>query len=1341
MTDQIESSGASPDRPVVSTDSKHSTSMLPRVRTLVREIEQRSADRVERLERIEQGFDRDGQTSESSEQERREAIEQTRLNIVISAQERHTQHMEKLKTDLKSRLERVRERREEAIESLHEKAERNSGEARRQLQETKWLAETVYEASEDKPADAERVALEGIEGRRRQMTEARELAEARLRRNRMPLPTFSAPIDPDDASQDVDPPTGRDEAQLEAADASLEAAADRSTEIADAIARAKAPRLFAGLMLPAILFIGVGAGAGIGFGLASAGVLSSTTAAGAGIGAGVTLAFGGLLAIGLNLTSRRAAHRAGEELAHAWTNGENAASSLRRAAMAKRVREEFELVETRDKEIRRADERFSPIISEVDTRLARKLKQLEEKADAEHTRITEAIETMMTEQTELHEERIERAHREAEDAERELTAEFAGSESERTARRSIARTRLRDEWNEAITAADHERSQLESVDRVLFPDWSHPSWANWEPPTSFAPAARFARVRIDRSAVPGSRPDHPDFADPLPETIELPLTLDFPEHCSLLVRSSPATRADGLNVITGTMMRLLAAVPPGKLQFTILDPVGLGESFAGFMHLGDHDESFIGGRIWTEPRHIEQRLADLTEHMEHVIQKYLRNEYDSIASYNEAAGEVAEPYRFLVIADFPAGMADESVKRLQSIIASGPRCGVFTLILADARKSIPSGLDLSDLKGSAVVIEERDGELVLDDEVLGRWPLVLDSAPDDELQNALLNRIGSAALDGSRVEVPFSVIAPGEGERWSRTSERELRVPLGKSGATRHQAFVLGPGTSQHALIAGKTGSGKSTLLHVLITNLAMWYSPDEVRFYLVDFKKGVEFKTYAAMNLPHAMAVAVESDREFGLSVLERIDEELRERGEAFRDAGVQDVAGFRLERPDTPMPRIMLVVDEFQEMFVEDDRIGQEAALLMDRIVRQGRAFGIHVVLGSQTLGGSYSLPRSTLGQMQVRIALQCSESDAYLIMSDDNSAARLLTRPGEAIYNDAGGRIEGNSPFQIVWLPEKVREQHLGELHTAATEGNFDRGAPLVVFEGNVPAEPADNRQLEAVLDAGQSSADAPPRSGPPAAWLGEAIAIKDPTAAVFGRRSGANLLIVGQRDEAATSMMALSGLALAAQTTALADGQPNLIVLDGTPPDTTLSGFLASSLADLPIHAEFPAYREVDAAIARVAELVRDRAGRDASNEPPVFLMIHGLQRFRSLRPGDEFGFSSSFDEEKPPAPDKQFAEILEDGPLVGVHVLAWCDTATNLQRALPRAGLREFDMRVAFQMSAADSTQFIDSPEASNLGLQRSLFFSEEAGRLEKFRPYRRPDASWIESTRARITAE
>src|SRR5439155_10934836 len=109
------------------------------------------------------------------------------------------------------------------------------------------------------------------------------------------------------------------------------------------------------------------------------------------------------------------------------------------------------------------------------------------------------------------------------------------------------------------------------------------------------------------------------------------------------------------------------------------------------------------------------------------------------------------------------------------------------------------------------------------------------------------------------------------------------------------QALRLGQVTAQHALVAGKTGSGKSTLLHALVTNLALSYGPDEVELYLIDFKKGVEFKTYATHELPHARVIAVESEREFGLSVLQRLDAELRRRGDLFRTAGVQDIASYR--------------------------------------------------------------------------------------------------------------------------------------------------------------------------------------------------------------------------------------------------------------------------------------------------------------------------------------------------------------------------------------------------------------------------------------------------------------
>src|SRR5207248_5516762 len=129
--------------------------------------------------------------------------------------------------------------------------------------------------------------------------------------------------------------------------------------------------------------------------------------------------------------------------------------------------------------------------------------------------------------------------------------------------------------------------------------------------------------------------------------------LTFPDRCSLLLQASDDGRAQAVHALQAAMLRYLTTFPPGKVRFTIIDPVGLGENFAAFMHLADYDEQLVASRIWTELPHIEQRLADMTGHMEDVIQKYLRNQFESIDDYNEMPGEVAEPSRLLVGATFP----------------------------------------------------------------------------------------------------------------------------------------------------------------------------------------------------------------------------------------------------------------------------------------------------------------------------------------------------------------------------------------------------------------------------------------------------------------------------------------------------------------------------------------------------------------------------------------------------------------------------------------------------------------------------------------------------------------
>ncbi len=792
----------------------------------------------------------------------------------------------------------------------------------------------------------------------------------------------------------------------------------------------------------------------------------------------------------------------------------------------------------------------------------------------------------------------------------------------------------------------------------------------------------------------------------------------------LVLEHSGEGRTRAMETLRAAAVRVLTTIPPGKARLTIIDPVGLGQSFAGFMHLADFDDKLVNGRIWTDERHIEQRLTDLTEHMENVIQKYLRNEYATIDEYNARAGEIAEPYRFIVIADLPVGFNESAARRLASIISSGQRCGVYTMIATDVRESLPKGLDRSDLRGSGVTVFCGAETCEVRDDVLARYPLALDAPPGETSLTRIVQSVGKAASDASRVEVPFRVIAPEDGREWSMNSAGELRVPLGRTGATRQQLLTLGRGTAQHVLIAGKTGSGKSNLLHAIVTSAALWYGPDQVEMYLVDFKKGVEFKIYAAGRLPHARAIAIESDREFALSVLQKIDSELKRRGEKFREAGVQDLAGYRGARPGDAMPRTLLLIDEFQEFFVSDDALAQDASLLLDRLVRQGRAFGIHVLLGSQTLAGAYSLARSTMGQMAVRIALQCGEADSYLILGEENGAARLLSRPGEAIYNDAGGAIEANSPFQIVFLPDSVRDGAVHRVRHIAESRKTDQPAPIV-FEGNESADLSLNKDLAEVVRG-------LPRVGERMAWLGDPVAIRSPTAAVMRRQGGSNLLIVGQREEAARGLFASSLISLAAQDRpGSKDNGALLFVLDSTPPEAPGADDLRRVSAAIGARARVGDWSQVDSLVSLIGKELDRRRDKRLTDAPPVYLFVFGLHRLRSLKVReDDFSFSAS--EETSDKADRVFKSILTEGPSWGLHVIAWCDTLTMLERMMERSTVREFGSRVLFQMSVTDSTSLIDTPAASGLGPNRAIFFAEDEGRIEKFRPYGMPSADFLD---------
>jgi len=841
----------------------------------------------------------------------------------------------------------------------------------------------------------------------------------------------------------------------------------------------------------------------------------------------------------------------------------------------------------------------------------------------------------------------------------------------------------------------------------------------------------------------------------LPE--KMPVVLHRRLHAGLIIEAAPQFLDQAIDLAQAILWRAISSVAAGRAKLTLIDPIGRGQNFASLMAMTDHEPDLVGHRVWTGERQIEQRLDELAHRAEDILQVNLRDRFQRIEQYNEIAGTLAEPYRLIAAIGFPESLTRDSYRSLKAIIDSSLRCGSWTILVCDQSRPWPSEMPLPSGRRMMRLTIGEDGRWVHGTDDFADLPLVPTDSPPATLRPELIRKIGIAATRAARVEVPFARIFTTDHARQTprasgdavdatrgsavhlptptRESSAGLVIPLGVQGAGRIQSLNLGEGVKQHVLIAGKTGSGKSSLLHTILTAGAAYYTPEQLHFYLLDFKKGVEFKVYADALLPHARVIGIESEREFGRSVLQRLDADLQQRGEWFRAAGAQELAEYRA-RTGKVLPRVMLVVDEFQELFVRDDRLAADCAMLLDRLVRQGRSFGMHVVLSSQSLAGAHSLPRATLGQMAVRIAMQCSESDAALILSDDNTAAKFISRPGEAIYNDAGGLLEGNQPFQVAYLNNQPHQQWLSAIAQRDASAVADL-TPRVIFEGNRPCRWSAGLAEAAIAAPAVGSTSSGAAAGNQVyqaaihGLLGESVEIGPPAAIRFSRESGRNLIVVASPEST-------DGILASIISAMVADGKRKhgslqLVYFDGSPAGQDVLG---TWLDQAGTGAVLIKPRESETQMAAIAQQVRQRAEvAEQGDLPPVVVVINPLNRFSDLRQDDTFSFS--LDAATGPKGPASLQAILRDGPAVGIFTILCCSSAETLTRWLPRQSRHDLQQRILGRVNAADSAALIDSAEASGLSPATMLIYDDTDGTLHKFRSCDLPDAvevgAWLQS--------
>lgn len=201
----------------------------------------------------------------------------------------------------------------------------------------------------------------------------------------------------------------------------------------------------------------------------------------------------------------------------------------------------------------------------------------------------------------------------------------------------------------------------------------------------------------------------------------------------------------------------------------------------------------------------------------------------------------------------------------------------------------------------------------------------------------------------------------------------------------------------------------------MLIQNLAFYYAPNEVQLFLLDYKEGVEFNAYTDPILEHARLVSVASSVGFGVSFLSWLCDEIEKRSNLFKQFKVKDLSDYRKHEK---MPRLIVVVDEFQVLFSDNSTKGKESVeQSLNTLLKKGRSYGVHLILATQTMRGTDINP-SFKAQIANRIALPMDAEDSSSVLGDD--AACELVRP-EGIFNNNGGHKKYHTKMSIPKAPD--------------------------------------------------------------------------------------------------------------------------------------------------------------------------------------------------------------------------------------------------------------------------------------------------------------------------------
>lgn len=720
-----------------------------------------------------------------------------------------------------------------------------------------------------------------------------------------------------------------------------------------------------------------------------------------------------------------------------------------------------------------------------------------------------------------------------------------------------------------------------------------------------------------------------------------------------IVADVPADAGQAL--IRRVVREAYAGTAPGQVDVIGYDPL-LSGLFAPFASIKTASESAL--TVLNRPAELAETVDRLVGDVQRV-NDLLRGTSDDLLTYREHTGHPVERLQLVVMLDAPEGLDEQIYRQVLSLSKVGPASGISFVWLSSASGQSPDWWNQSDVERTAQVISGTARNV--------RWKahpefsLALAKPDATEIVEAS-DKVASDIASASAPSVPFERIQDIS-STWTQSSADGISFAIGTAGS-RTIEVTLGDERQQrhNALITGAVGQGKSNLLKVIVHSLCQRYGPRELDLYMLDFKAGVTLFPFASTTgavdyLPHARVLGLESDRDFGVAVLRHLDSELGRRSKLFRPYG-DNISKYRAAVPDAYMPRIVLIVDEFQMMFDPVDKNAEDAAQLLEGLARRGRSCGVHIILASQTISGIAALMTRENGifaQFPIRVALKNSVGESFASLSQGNDAAARLRVRGEAILNlDYGAQI-ANQQIVVAVADDTVLaglQRSWWESAKQATNAPlvFD-GARLVRLGEGASAIGALRRKV-----VGDGVA--------PAAVIGYPIDVSgNPLAIALPNERGRNIAILGAGEQSgniddsddasnnAIGILQVASVSLALQHPA---GDAEFICLD----------MLDAATARRNNHAEW--LNLMERLGYPVQTVGRDELGaflqstvagiKEGGPRGPTYLLGFALDRAASLETPDMFAHR----------PVEDLQTVLRDGPTSGVHMIGWWSNAATFK---------------------------------------------------------------------------